>query len=95
LEIELNEVELYNTRQNFEVLKIEGVTTTGKPGEPTTYLKSAKVVLEKNARVTGVRLIDGNYVEILQKINLAPGAKPFLSFPARTGKTRLFIFSFI
>jgi uncharacterized pyridoxamine 5'-phosphate oxidase family protein len=76
LEIELSDVELFKTGQNFELFKIEGLSTTGNAGEPTTYIKPVKVVLEKDARVTGVRLTEGNYVEIQQEINLAPRGKP-------------------
>ena len=76
MNIETEEAEMYRTRQNFDLLQIKGLTTAGKAGEPTRYIKSTKVLLEKNARVTGVRLIGGNYVAIKQKIHLAPRPKP-------------------
>lgn len=90
LEISTSDVELFNIGQDFEVLKIKGVTTTGKPNDPITYLKSAKVLLPKNARVTGVSLIEGNYVEIINKINLAPEKSPSVYLKKdRTNKTKL------
>jgi len=76
LRVSTNEAQKFKIQQQFDLLKIDNLTTVGKVGEPTTYVKSLKVELEKYARITGIKIIDGDYVNVLGKINLAPRGKP-------------------
>lgn len=58
--------------ENFDAFTAEGFTSSGNPGEPTTYLVSKRIELNKNQQVVGVRLKSGSYVEINETINLLP-----------------------
>jgi hypothetical protein len=78
LKIDTQEMELYKTDQNFELLFFESANTAGSPGEPTTYVKTALVTLKKGAQVTGIELLSGNFVEVLQSVNLAPRPQPYV-----------------
>jgi len=76
LQVSTNSTEKFTTQNQFDLFHIDGLTTIGKTGEPTTYVKSLKVELEKDARITGIRILDADYVDIIGKINLAPRGKP-------------------
>jgi len=78
LQISTKNTEKFKSQNQFDLLQIDDLTTIGKVGEPTTYVKSLKVVLKKNARITGIRLIEGDYVDVIGKINLAPRGKPVI-----------------
>ena len=79
LQVDINDAKKNSMRKkfsSFDFLQIDDLTTIVNEAEPITYVKSSAIELEKNARVTGIRLISGDYVEIQENINLAPCRKP-------------------
>ncbi len=76
MHVETEGAVIFKTRQNFDLLQLEGLTPRGEPGQPTIYSKPLELKLDRNARVTGVKLISGKYVELEQELNLAPRPKP-------------------
>lgn len=87
--INSEDIEFFKADQNFDLLKVDGLIMKGTDGEPTSYLKSIKLVLRKNARVTGVKLISGSYVEIQKEINLAPRGKLLMAESANRNDDQL------
>ncbi len=77
IHVETKDVMVYKTRQYFELLQIKDFSPRGEPGKPTIYSKSVEIKLDRGARVTGVKLIGGKFVEMEQDISLAPRAKPY------------------
>ncbi len=72
IEVNSNDLKLVKTQQNYDLFKSSSFIVKGIPKEPTLYLKTQKVVLEKNAKITGVQLISGEFIEIENEVNLAP-----------------------
>lgn len=78
--VDVSQAKMYRKEKGFDILHIQDLKQTGKEGTPTTYITSQKLLLPKNAIVTGIRLIDGEYIEIQNEINLAPRPKPLALF---------------
>jgi len=76
LHVETEAAMVFKTGQDFDLLQIAGLTSHGEPGEPTIYSKPLELKLNKNVRITGVKLISGKYVELSQAISLAPRPRP-------------------
>ena len=72
IEISSDDLKLVKTQQNYDLFKHDFLTVKGIPNEPTLYMKTIKVILEKNEKVTGVQLISGEFIEIENEVDLAP-----------------------
>jgi len=74
-------ISLLKTTENYDIFQIDDTKPIGNPGEPTQYIKTNTIKLEKNSQITGVKLISGKYIEIENNINLAPVKKPVVWAP--------------
>ena len=88
--IPINSISLLKTEENYDLFSIENIDTTGQAGNPTTYVTSATVILEKNVEIRGVEIYDGTYIEIKNIINLAPRKKPYI-VKVRNNRTSLLL----
>lgn len=65
-------IELYKTADNCDKFRIENCLTSGTEGNPVTYIYPVQVKLPKGSVITGIELTNGNYKEVLQKVNPTP-----------------------
>jgi len=79
--IKNEDISILKTKEGYDIFQINKVKYSGQPGEPTTYIKTSTLKLEKNSHITGIELISGEYTEIENIIELAPVKKPFVWSP--------------
>ncbi|UCE17175.1 MAG: hypothetical protein JSV84_09735, partial [Gemmatimonadota bacterium] len=84
LDLETSGIGIFKTRDNYDCFHLEGIRTNGIEGQPLTYVKAERIELDQRTRITGVRLISGEYVEIRDEIRLAPEPAPL--HPTKTKK---------
>jgi len=80
-EIKTEDISLLKTNEGYDVFQIDKVKCSGQPGEPTTYMKTSTLKLEKDTQITGIELVSGEYTEIKNIIELAPVKKPVVWSP--------------
>ena len=76
MNVDHSKVGKYNNEKGFHILSLENCKLWGNEGDPTTLMVTKKVCLPRNAEVTGVKLLEGEYTEIENEIYLAPRPKP-------------------
>ena len=79
--IKTEDISLLKTNEGYDLFQIDKVKYSGQPGEPTTYIKTSTLKLEKDSHITGIELISGEYTEIENIIELAPVKKPVVWSP--------------
>ena len=79
--IKTEDISLLKTNEGYDLFQIDKVKYSGQPGEPTTYIKTSTLKLEKDSHITGIELISGEYTEIENIIKLAPVKKPIVWSP--------------
>ena len=89
IEVKSENLKLVKSMQNYDLFKNNSLTVKGIPNEPTLYLKTQKVVLEKSAKITGVQLISGEFIEIENEVNLAPAPEAAVWDGSFTGDMKL------
>ena len=87
--VDVSNAKMYKKGKGFDILHIQDLKQTGTQGAPTTYISTKKILLPKYALVTGIRLIDGEYAEIQNEINLAPRPKPMSLFDTESSELDL------
>jgi len=79
--IKTEDISLLKTNEGYDLFQIDKVKYSGQPGEPTSYIKTSTLKLEKDSHITGIELISGDYTEIENIIELAPVKKPVVWSP--------------
>lgn len=66
---------LYKIKK-WDYVKVADLKPATAPGEPQLPMKTFVIKLPLNAKVNDVKIVDGSYVEILNKLDIAPTPQP-------------------
>ncbi|HCX89539.1 MAG TPA: hypothetical protein DHT43_03260 [Deltaproteobacteria bacterium] len=62
----------------FDYIRIKNFSSSTKPGEPRLPVEVSVITLPKNSKVFGINVTSGQYVPILNKLNIVPVSQPVL-----------------
>jgi len=60
----------------FDYIRIKNFRSLTKPGEPRLPVKVSVITLPKNSKVLGVNVTSGQYIPILNKLDIVPASQP-------------------
>ena len=70
------DVNLHGTAERGHIISIRGHRLLARGGEPSVPVRTMRVILPGNAKVTGVNLVRPEFAEIEERVYAAPGHGP-------------------
>jgi len=76
--IDVADCALIQTKKGADRLVIKDLPCPPNPGRPQLPMKTLMAKLDRDANVQGIEVVSGSYREILNPVDLAPGAAPYV-----------------